>query len=156
MPYSLWRYRKVTPSLWPMVLLAVYILAFLAATYNHLVPFLEGGFFVYLDRNPLVPFWLDLYWTALLFLDFSAVVLLVLHIPAGLIAYFIIIASDVAVNFSFVIAHSGVGGVLNFFQLCQLAFLVGSSVCSPLLYISVKRVCGTGPRPRQPRLPRQQ
>ena len=104
--------------------LTFFVLAFLAAFYNHLNDLLRGGLFPYQKWDSKVPGWLNTYWTILTAVDFVSIVLLFYRIKVGLWAYLVVIVSDVFINFSFVIENYGVRSLFNYMQLCQLGFML--------------------------------
>lgn len=80
--------------LWIKIILAVYMIAFAAATWNHVADFIVGGLLPY-DKYWNVPCWMNVYWTSLTILDPLAILVLLFYLRPGLDMYFIIIISDV-------------------------------------------------------------
>lgn len=96
--------------------LVVYIVLFFIGGCVHLVHVVEDGWLPY----NYVPQWINFYWTSLLFLDFAAVWLLLLHRNFGLILALLIMLSDVAVNTH---AHGLNGGPIYWGYIVQTMFL---------------------------------
>ncbi len=82
----------------------------------HLVDILKSGWLPY----NYVPLWMNGYWTSLLFFDYAAVLLLIRHRNAGLIAALIIMLSNVAINTH---AHNLLGGDIYWGYIAQTLFL---------------------------------
>jgi hypothetical protein len=122
------------------IIIAIYVLSFLVATYNHVMPFIAGGLHVYQLQNENVPGWLNYYWSSLGILDPLAIVILLLNIKAGIILYLLIIYSDVLINFWFAITNYGFGEIVNIFQLCQLGFLLFLTVTCMLIATEIRKL----------------
>jgi len=106
------------------ILLIVYVLSFLGATYNHAMDLVTYGLFPYQRLNSSVPLWLNIYWTVLTLIDSLAIVLLVWFIDVGLVLYGVVIISDVLINYWFMITTKGLFSWVNFGQISQLLFLI--------------------------------
>lgn len=106
------------------ILLIIYLLSFLGATYNHAVDLFTYGLFPYQRLNSNVPPWLNIYWTVLTFVDPLAMALLLYCIDVGLVMYGVVIISDVCINFWFMITTKGLFSWVNFGQISQLLFLI--------------------------------
>ena len=115
---------KIRGNILLKVVLLFYMAAFLGAFWNHSSDLLRGGLFPYTQWNPLVPEWLNFYWTSLTIVDLAAVLLLLLNIEFGTLAYLAIIVSDVLINDTFVITNYGWPDLVNFFQLSQMTFMI--------------------------------
>jgi len=75
-----------------------------------------GGFLPYKTQ----PLWANIYWTSLSLADPLTIVLLILNINIGLLAYALVIISDVIINLYFTISEKGILGIFNVFILGQL------------------------------------
>jgi len=106
------------------VLLIVYVASFLGATYNHGMDLILHGLFPYQRLNSAVSPFLNAYWTLLTLLDPLAILLLWFSIDLGLVAYGLVILSDVLINYSFMISTKGLFSVINAGQVSQLLFLI--------------------------------
>jgi len=106
------------------ILLIIYLLSFLGATYNHVMDLIKFGFFPYQRLNSNVPVWLNIYWTLLTLVDPLAIVLLLYFIDVGLVLYGMVIVSDVLINYWFMISTKGLSSLMNFGQISQLLFLI--------------------------------
>lgn len=104
--------------------LIVYVASFLGATYNHAMDLFLHGLFPYQRLNSAVSPFLNAYWTLLTFLDPLAILLLCFSIDLGLVAYGLVILSDVLINYTFMISTKGLFSVINFGQVSQLLFLI--------------------------------
>lgn len=76
------------------VAIGILIAGFAIGTTTHVLALLNRGWMV----NPSAPVWMNVYWTALTFLDSLAVVLLLRSRRAGLVLALAIMLSDVAIN----------------------------------------------------------
>ena len=106
------------------ILLLIYILSFLGATYNHIMDLFKYGLFPYQKINQNVSLFLNIYWTMLTLFDFIAILVLVFFIDIGLLLYGIIIISDVIINYSFILSTMGIWDLINFGQISQMLFLI--------------------------------
>lgn len=106
------------------ILLIVYLLSFLGATYNHAMDLIKYGLFPYQRLNSSVPVWLNIYWTLLTLIDPLAMALLLYCIDVGLVLYGVVIISDVCINYWFMITTNGLFSWVNFGQISQLLFLI--------------------------------
>lgn len=106
------------------ILLIIYLLSFLGATYNHVMDLIKFGLFPYQRLNSNVPIWLNIYWTLLTLVDPLAIVLLLYFIDVGLVLYGVVIVSDVLINYWFMISTKGLSSLMNFGQISQLLFLI--------------------------------
>ena len=122
------------------VILVLYIFSFLVATYNHVVPFIEGGLHVYQLKNENVSNWLNYYWSSLGILNPLAIIILLVNINAGIILYLLVIFSDVIINYWFVITHYGFLELVNLFQLGQLGFLLFLAITCVLIVNEIKKL----------------
>ncbi len=104
--------------------LIVYTASFLGATYNHVMDLILHGLFPYQRLNDSVSFLLNVYWTLLTIVDPLAIILLWISIDLGLVAYGLVIISDVIINYTFMISTYGLASVLNFGQISQMLFLI--------------------------------
>lgn len=102
------------------VIICIYILSYTIATTTHLIDLVQGGFFPYFGK----PIWANIYWMSLTLLDPLAILLLFISIEFGLVLFGLIILSDVVINTYFTIKIAGFSGILNFYLLCQIGFLV--------------------------------
>ncbi len=116
------------------IVLFVYVIAYMGATYNHANDIMRYGLFGYQRINSDVSLALNIYWTLLVFFDPLAIVLLFFNVNLGLLLYGIVILSDVVINYIFVIVNYGIGSVLNFGQICQLLFLTFYIITAPFVY----------------------
>jgi hypothetical protein len=106
------------------IVLAIYILCFAAATLNHLLDFLRGGWLPYTTGPAL----LTLFWTALVLLDPLVIGLLLFHrLRSGLSLALAIMLADVAANSyaAFVLHFPGFWPALQL-QILFLGFVLGS------------------------------
>ena len=85
-------YFKYTNSV--KLLLVIYIVGFGIATTNHAIGLIKGGFLPY----TYVPLWKNIYWTALIFFDLFAIILIFKSIMPALWISNLIIISDVIIN----------------------------------------------------------
>ncbi len=131
---TLLSYWRRCARLWPKLVVGIYIASYLVATYNHLIPALRHGLSAYSSANADVPLWLNHYWTSLVVLDPLAILLLMLHVRVGLLAYLLVILSDVIINFSFCVGTYGAESLLNLFQLGQGGFLLFFLATAPALW----------------------
>lgn len=104
--------------------LIVYVASFLGATYNHAMDLILHGLFPYQRLNDAVSPLLNAYWTLLILADPLAIVLLFISIDLGLVAYGLVILTDVIINYTFMISTKGILGVINFGQISQMLFLM--------------------------------
>jgi hypothetical protein len=79
------------------IILGIYVIAFLGATFNHVSDLVRGGLFPYTVWWG-VPLCLNVYWTSLTILDPLAIVLLLGRVRIGCVCYLLIMISDVAIN----------------------------------------------------------
>jgi len=121
---SICKLVRIHAKAWLLIVILIYILGFLGATYNHVMDLVHGGLFPYQKMTPNVPSWLNIYWTLLTILDPLSILLLVCTIDIGLLMYLIVITSDVIINYWYVIGQSGILGIFNYGQLCQFCFMI--------------------------------
>jgi hypothetical protein len=124
------------------ILLVIYVLSFLGASYNHVADVAAHGLFPYQRLDANVPGWLNVYWTALTVIDPLSVLMLAMHIPLGLLFYICVMVSDVAVNYWFYGYYYGLRSCLNFHMICQLLFLLFLLATAGAILRDVKRVRG--------------
>ena len=117
---------------WIKIILAVYIIAFASATWNHLADIIAGGLFPY-DKFWEVPWWMNVYWTSLTILDPLAILLLLFYLRPGLFMYFVIMVSDVVINLYANHTYWHIPLPDNFFLLCQVLFLLFLCVTAPFI-----------------------
>jgi hypothetical protein len=122
------------------IMLIIYLLSFLGATYNHAIDLIKYGFFPYQRLNSNVPVWLNIYWTLLTFIDPLAIVLLLYSINIGLVLYGVVIVSDVLINYWFMISTKGLFSWMNFGQISQLLFLIFYLATVRLIYKETQRM----------------
>lgn len=127
-------FKKLT--LKSKLVLFVYIICFCIATITHSFDIFANGMFPY--RNQ--PLWANIYWTFLTILDPLAMALILIDIIPGLILYSFIIFSDVIINFSFGILNDGLRGVLNIYQMGQLACLLFFVFSVRETYAEIKQI----------------
>ncbi len=122
------------------IMLIIYLLSFLGATYNHAMDLIKYGLFPYQRLNSNVPVWLNIYWTLLTFIDPLAIVLLLYFIDVGLVLYGVVIVSDVLINYWFMISTKGLFSWINFGQISQLLFLIFYLATVRLIYKETQRM----------------
>ena len=122
------------------IMLIIYLLSFLGATYNHAMDLIKYGIFPYQRLNSNVPVWLNIYWTLLTFIDPLAMVLLLYSINIGLVLYGVVIVSDVLINYWFMISTKGWFSWINFGQISQLLFLIFYLATVRLIYNETQRM----------------
>lgn len=103
----------------------IYMLCLTGATFNHLQDLIHGGWLPY----HYAPFWTNVFWTSLTFIDPLAIVLLWWHSSAGIWLTLGIMLADVTVNLSFGLAHSvSLANSLGLLaQVIFLGFVLGSA-----------------------------
>ena len=104
-------------------ILIAYILAYIGATYNHVMDIKNFGLF-YHDLNTNVPLIVKTYWTLLTLADPISIIILLINARAGIISYTIIIVSDVIINILIALNLWGIHGLLNIGMICQFGFMV--------------------------------
>jgi len=132
-------YKKST-NLIIKIIIGFYVICFMIASINHIVPFITGRLFVYQKSNDKVPIWLNMYWTSLSVFDPLAIIILSIDIRKGLFSYLVIIISDVIINYWFVISHYSFLDLINLFQLSQLGFLIFLLTTFPYVLKEVRRM----------------
>jgi len=137
---SFFRLARIPNNYLLKLALIIFITSFLGAFWNHSSDLIKGGLFPYSKWNPLVPQWLNIYWTTLTIFDLIAVAILIYNIQCGLFAYLLVIASDVTINFTFVISNYGPFQLLNFFQACQFLFLLFVLLTYAPIHRSISRL----------------
>lgn len=118
--------------LWIKIILAVYMIAFAAATWNHVADIITAGMFPY-DQFWDVPCWMNVYWTSLTLLDPLAIVVLLFYLRPGLLFYFLIMFSDVAINIYANYTFWKIPFLENYFLASQVLFLLFLCVTAPFI-----------------------
>ena len=126
--------------LWIKIILAVYMIAFAAATWNHAADIMTAGLFPY-DKFWDVPCWMNVYWTSLTILDPLAIMVLLFYLRPGLLIYFIIMFSDVAINVYANYTFWNIPLLEHFFLLNQVFFLLFLCATAPFI---LKHPASTG------------
>ncbi|MFP4164334.1 MAG: hypothetical protein ACLFQB_10520 [Chitinispirillaceae bacterium] len=96
--------RPVSEDLSGRFITLVLVSAFLIGTATHTADVIKQGFLGYSKIGDVSGFY-NCFWTSLLFVDPLIVVLLLFKRWAGAVAAFIVIAADVAVNYSYLSTH---------------------------------------------------
>lgn len=122
------------------ILLIIYLLSFLGATYNHAMDLIKYGLFPYQRLNSNVPVWLNIYWTLLTIFDPLAIIFLLYSLNMGLVLYGVVIVSDVLINYWFMISTKGLFSWINFGQISQLLFLVFYLATVRLIYKETQKM----------------
>lgn len=117
---------------WIKIILAVYMIAFAAATWNHVADIIVGGLFPY-NKFWDAPCWMNVYWTSLTILDPLAIMVLLFYLRPGLLMYFIIMFSDVAINVYANYTFWNIPILENFFLLNQVFFLLFLCATAPFI-----------------------
>ncbi|MET9023079.1 hypothetical protein ABZV93_24165 [Actinopolymorpha sp. NPDC004070] len=135
------RWVRRTPP-WVVVLVGVYAAGLLVGTVTHVSDLVRHGLHPY----AWAPDWLNLYWTALAFLDPLAAVLLVAGRPRGLDLACLIVATDLAANFyaTYAIQHLDVGSAPGLQRLTVFTLLLLAT--APLVR---RHLAGTSQAPRR-------
>ena len=121
------------------LILLIYIASFAGATFNHVSDIFSSGF-LYADAADVYPLWIRIYWSSLTIFDPLAALFLFLNIKKGIVLYFIIIVSDVVINFSIIALTRGPSAFLNFFNLSQSAFLIFLFITSRIVLKELKEI----------------
>lgn len=113
-------------------ILIAYVLAFIGAAYNHVMDILHYGW-LYRNKQSGAPFLCNVYWTSLTLLDPLSIIVLLLNIRAGLVLFYLVMISDVLINFTVTVALDGFPALLNFFMISQFSFLVFLLLTGPFI-----------------------
>jgi hypothetical protein len=132
---SVWKRR----GLWRRTVLCVYAVGFIGATFNHVTDLVEHGWLP-CSRLWGVPAGLNLYWTGLTFPDPLALLVLILHVDWGLVAYGLIMVSDVAINWYAQFVYGKQPLEQSYGLTMQTGFLLFLLLTAPLLL----RIAGNG------------
>lgn len=117
------------------LLFALYACGFLYGTRNHIVDILHDGFLGY----TYVPLPINIYWTALTFLDPAAVVLLILFPFAGMVLSVVIMATDIIINTSVTLYDYSRLGILSLDRLpLQIAFALFLFLTTPIAWRRIR------------------
>jgi hypothetical protein len=119
------------------LVVCIYVIAFLVATCNHLRDLVDGGILPY-SRVWGVPLWMNIYWTGLTLLDPMSVMALLLNVRLGMMCYYLIMVSDVSINWYAEIKYWKQPILDSYGLLLQTVFLVFLVVTSIRIYISRK------------------
>lgn len=115
------------------LILIIYVLSFLGATYNHITDIAKYGWFPYTGIWG-VPESMNIYWTLLTFLDPIAIIVLLFSIKTGLGFYFFVMISDVTVN----LLANTFYWKQPFFQsyglILQISFLIFLTLTAPIVW----------------------
>ena len=126
-------------SLFDRLTLIAYSVAFLGATYNHLSDLARLGWLGY-SAAWGVPFEMNLYWTSLTAIDPISIMLLVLSVKAGIIAYLTVMVSDVAVNWIAYAYYWDQPLSQSYGVLMQTGFLLFLVITAPILWRHILRL----------------
>lgn len=125
--------------LFDRLVLIAYSAAFLGATYNHLSDLVRLGWLGY-SSAWAVPFAMNLFWTSLTIIDPLCVLLLLLSVEAGTVAYCAVMVSDVTVNWIAFACYWNQPLSLSYGLFMQSGFLLFLIVTAPILCSHLRRL----------------
>jgi len=116
---------------------AIYIFGFSYGTRNHVLDIMEDGFLGY----GYAPLPINIYWTALTFLDPLAILLLLFYPLAGIVLFVWIMITDIAVNSSVTLYYYLQAGTVSLDGLpLQIAFGIFVFITAPIARKRIREI----------------